>query len=1071
MSNTDTWSETHWSISISPAQTAKLDGFAVNIASGENLAQLDNFFTAASRYNLKLFFSFDYAGNGPWDKEAVIALINKYKNHAAYFKHGGSKPLASTFEGPDQAGDWGEIKARTGCHFMPDWSSLGAMKAWDKQDGRGARAADGLFNWAAWPEGNRPIDTYVDASYLHFMGGEDNGSNQKYMMPISPWFYTNLPQYKKNWMWKSEDAWYTRWVQILRLQPEYVQIISWNDFGESHYIGPTFGSEVVMEHPDTPYDYTKRMEHTGWLKTLPFWIDMYKTGTATVNKEEVVAWYTRNTGFECDLANTTINTATHLQLEYSPQYLGNFIFYDAILGSDAQVEVIIGGETSYEKFSSIPHGGVGIYHGKAYIGLRTGDVVVRITRKGSEVMRMTGYVPIGVGCDSGGYNNFNAVVNFGDSGKSITAVKPPLKVSDMKCTKGYGEGSFHGICSITCSLGYCPTGACVCTALGAQPKMPEATGEKGYTKGDPSFIGLCDFACNYGRCPREVCSPIPMNIVPPTVSPFLPATCTGGEGKFAGQDKLDALCKFACKYGNCPQSVCECTSEGQLNNIHDSFTIIPKVGGVAVGRWARDMDVSNMCTFTCSFGHCPAGICQSIGGDTPNLPADPYTPDPDDEDYDELCEGTYTSLDALALDAAKIPAACAAKYMLPILMKRLKKATDAYNGMLDNDYDWWFGVYAEYIVSQAPMALKDLMEKHGKDFFTCQVVEPIRCCTTCDVLNKPVSCRKYCIEPNDTATKSTVCTFKTPYFGENNVDYQLVKQPCPPDYSQRGEANSAAGIVWEMAKGKEEAFYQKVLEDVGALKKDIAFPQVLTIGDRPAGCNAKPPNVTDLACAASGVWFNGSVVDSLTPSDIINPKAFIRQAMENANTLVTDLPTMAWRALSDQDVDDEGTVEDLVDAVALPLFMLEDAVGYMQTVVETGKEIQEMFNQMMLLNFLSALFMVIPMMGQLLGAAARPMLAMLGRSMIYAGELGGLGLTIKGVVDDPKSAPWLIFNLVMSGVGIKSAGNNIKAAQIARKMSPDDIKKFTSEKAAANIKKVRFVVSKEKIRKVCDRYA
>ncbi len=51
-------------------------------------------------------------------------------------------------------------------------------------------------------------------------------------MPVSPWFYTNMPGYNKDWMWSGNDLWHDRWLQVLYLQPEFVQIISWNDFGE-----------------------------------------------------------------------------------------------------------------------------------------------------------------------------------------------------------------------------------------------------------------------------------------------------------------------------------------------------------------------------------------------------------------------------------------------------------------------------------------------------------------------------------------------------------------------------------------------------------------------------------------------------------------------------------------------------------------------------------------------------------------------------------------------------------------------------------------------------------------------
>lgn len=125
----------------------------------------------------KLFFSFDYAGNGPWDKSVVTGLINEYKGNGAYYYRGSQAP-ASTFEGPENANDWKDIKADTGCFFIPDWSSLGA------KDALALGVADGLFSWGAWPTGPRDASTYDDASYFDFLKGKP------FMAPVSPWFYT-----------------------------------------------------------------------------------------------------------------------------------------------------------------------------------------------------------------------------------------------------------------------------------------------------------------------------------------------------------------------------------------------------------------------------------------------------------------------------------------------------------------------------------------------------------------------------------------------------------------------------------------------------------------------------------------------------------------------------------------------------------------------------------------------------------------------------------------------------------------------------------------------------------------
>jgi hypothetical protein len=62
------------------AMEAHINAFAHNIAAGwvGNDAQVANAFTAANSLGFKLFFSFDYAGNGPWTESDVYNLIRTY---------------------------------------------------------------------------------------------------------------------------------------------------------------------------------------------------------------------------------------------------------------------------------------------------------------------------------------------------------------------------------------------------------------------------------------------------------------------------------------------------------------------------------------------------------------------------------------------------------------------------------------------------------------------------------------------------------------------------------------------------------------------------------------------------------------------------------------------------------------------------------------------------------------------------------------------------------------------------------------------------------------------------------
>lgn len=141
--NTALFEVSDWASNINLAKDAHIDAFALNIAYDwpHNNEALDKAFQAAAGTGFKLFFSFDYAGNGPWPAGEVMDLIRKYGSHSAYFQHQ-DKPFVSTFEGPAQAEDWVIIKQTTPCFFMPDWSSLGAGPASTAAGG----VADGLFS-------------------------------------------------------------------------------------------------------------------------------------------------------------------------------------------------------------------------------------------------------------------------------------------------------------------------------------------------------------------------------------------------------------------------------------------------------------------------------------------------------------------------------------------------------------------------------------------------------------------------------------------------------------------------------------------------------------------------------------------------------------------------------------------------------------------------------------------------------------------------------------------------------------------------------------------------------------
>ncbi|QRD84998.1 putative alpha-1,3-glucanase [Aspergillus flavus] len=459
-------------------------------------------------------------------------MINNYGGKASYYHYEG-KPLVSTFEGPANSDDWLIIKQSTGCFFVPDWSSLGAKPAVE------LGTADGLFNWAAWPWGGQEMNTYVDAS--------------------------------------GDNLWYDRWQEIWYLKPPFVQIISWNDYGESHYIGPL--RDYAMEAFDigrAPYNYVTDMPHDGWRLFLPFLIDTYNSG------------------------GTSGNTASQLQIEFHPtEIVQDHIFFSALLSAPATVTVSVGGVSQQASWTWQPDGGVGIYHGSVPFGSSLGDVVVTLSRSGKQIAQVHGS-SISTNCVKG-LTNWNAWVGSASASESVNA-KPETNLFNQKCINGTGANNFAGLCEFGCKYGYCPLGACYCQLQGEPRETPNATGPMGYPQAglDASYSGLCAFDCPHGFCPDTACSTVSAPLSTPTVSPFLPPACIGG----TGEGNLAGLCDFACNLGFCPINACTCTAQGALHTLPEATD---KVGEAGPGM--DETVYGPLCEFTCKYEYCPEGAC------------------------------------------------------------------------------------------------------------------------------------------------------------------------------------------------------------------------------------------------------------------------------------------------------------------------------------------------------------------------------------------------------------------------------------------------------------------------------
>ncbi|KAL1297531.1 hypothetical protein AAFC00_006103 [Neodothiora populina] len=378
---------------IKAAHNAGIDGFALNIATPAVFPatdeSLNNVYSAAEQYNngFSLFLSFDYGAAPDWDPTMIISYINEYKDSAAQFKYNG-KPFVSTFEGPGHASNWDDIKTQTGCFFVPDYSSLGASAA------AALPEVDGLFSWDAWPNHEDSVPT-ADQDYQNALAG------RPYMMPVSPWFYTNV--YGKNWIWHTDELWSLRWDQVFQFNPTFIELLTWNDWGESHYIGPL--TTITSDIPAGAQWYTSNIPHNAWLNDLPYYVAKYKSGgvepAASSYTHHITFWYRLNPKAACSADGTTCNSAENGQTEYPvTDCATDQINFAIFTPSKATVTVTVGGVALPVQTATA----AGLFHGSVQYGSARGAVVVSASMSDGSTMETAAGPDITDSCTDGNVN-------------------------------------------------------------------------------------------------------------------------------------------------------------------------------------------------------------------------------------------------------------------------------------------------------------------------------------------------------------------------------------------------------------------------------------------------------------------------------------------------------------------------------------------------------------------------------------------------------------------------------------------------------------------------------------------
>lgn len=392
---------------------------------------------------------------------------------------------------------------------------------------------------------------------------------------------------------------------------------------------------------------------------------------------------------------------------------------------------------------------------------------------------------------------------------------------------------------------------------------------------------------------------------------------------------------------------------------------------------------------------------------------DDYAPDIllcDDDDTSPGCliqdpcdmTRTFADMDALAAAAGSYDASCAPIYALNVLSDSLDSNLAAYNDV-NNGYDGVFGDYADYV--------KDMVGSVVQEFMADSTSQN---------------------ETGGRGNKYFDCTFESLNLVET--------QQCPWRWSQIMSYDYYT-ITYKLTDS--DGFYKDLQSSYGVNSSWVTFSDDDFTshqciggggGGRP-GLNAVMHSSSQLEkrCGLTGMKrFN--FPKGKSEFDVPNPKDVIVKSMPKLQSLQfqiaarqADISLGTWN----------GSFVDIAQAISLPVFMVNQSISSMEDAKEKGKEVAAKKRRDLILEILGVVFMFIPFLDDL-----APELLLADGLMDAAAFLGNTALAIKGIVDEPLSAPMALLGILTDGAASKTEGDYAKMAKARDSIDEGELTKM-----------------------------
>ncbi|KAJ7056835.1 glycoside hydrolase family 71 protein [Mycena amicta] len=287
--NAFSYSQNDWANDINTAKATGIDGFALNIALTDyEVGKVADAFVVAESSNFKLFFSFDMSRS--WQATDVVNLVASHANSPAMLRWNNSV-LVSTFSGEGNGNAFFQSIKTSLANQGISIALAPAFISYRDPSLANKLLSDfpsinGFFNWWSWPNDvNTVLTTDTDIAYrnaAHSRGGP-------YIMSVSPWQFKDIDA-NNAWVELGDTLWSYRWHQAIQdVKPDIIEIVTWNDYAESHYIGDI---NPNVDLGTAAPNYVNGFPHAAWRIVAQYFISWYKTGSAPkVANDVVVFWY------------------------------------------------------------------------------------------------------------------------------------------------------------------------------------------------------------------------------------------------------------------------------------------------------------------------------------------------------------------------------------------------------------------------------------------------------------------------------------------------------------------------------------------------------------------------------------------------------------------------------------------------------------------------------------------------------------------------------------------------------------------------------------------------------------